>query len=98
MLAPTSREDLLVGAVEGQAEDVGQMLTLQLHRFGASMNGFFHVPEENTAVVSSCRPGWIIHKFIEKKNNLKFTPPNVVMIGCLSVWLRLFLLMFLWFF
>lgn len=77
MLAPTSREDLLVGAVEGQAEDVGQMLTLQLHRFGASMNGFFHVPEENTAVVSSCRPGWIIHKFIKKKkNNLKFTPPN----------------------
>lgn len=53
-LALTSGEDLLVGAVEGQAEDVGQVFPFQLHRLGASVDGFFHVPQKHPAVVSTC--------------------------------------------
>lgn len=42
--ALTPREDLPVGAVEGQAEDVGQVFSLQLHRLGPGVDGFLHVP------------------------------------------------------
>lgn len=51
----TTREDLRVAAVKGQAEDVGAVLSLQLHRLGASVEGFFHVPQEHAAIVSPCR-------------------------------------------
>lgn len=43
--ALTTREDLLVGAVEGQAEDVGQVLALQFHRLGPTVDGLLHVPQ-----------------------------------------------------
>lgn len=51
--ALTTREDLFVGAVKGQTEDVGQVLSLQFHRLGPSVDGFLHVPQEHPAVVSS---------------------------------------------
>lgn len=52
-LALTTGEDLFVGTVKGQAEDVGQVLSLQLHRLGPSVDGLLHVPQEHPAVVSS---------------------------------------------
>lgn len=50
----TPGEDLRVAAVKGQAEDVGAVFSLQLHRLGASVDGFFHVPQEHAAIVSPC--------------------------------------------
>lgn len=53
-VALTAREDPFVGAIKGQAEDVGQVLSLQLHRFGPSMDGFLHVPQKHPAVIAPC--------------------------------------------
>lgn len=52
-VALTTGEDLPVGAVEGQAEDVGQVLSLQLHWLGPTVEGLLHVPQQNPAVVST---------------------------------------------
>lgn len=52
-LALTTREDLFVGTVKGQAEDVGQVLALQFHRLGPGVDGFLHVPQQHPAVISS---------------------------------------------
>lgn len=52
-VALTTGEDLPVGAVEGQAEDVGQVLSLQLHRLGPTVDGLLHVPQQDPAVVST---------------------------------------------
>lgn len=59
----TTGEDLLVGAVEGQAEDVGQVFSFQLHRLGPSMDGLFHVPQEHPAVVSTCRQETVLESY-----------------------------------
>lgn len=56
----TTREDFFVGAVKGQAEDVGEVLPLQLHRLGAAVDGFLHVPQKHPAVISSYREKWTI--------------------------------------
>lgn len=53
-LSLTTREDLFVGAVEGQAEDVGQVLSLQFHGLGPRVDGLLHVPQEHPAVISAC--------------------------------------------
>ena len=49
----TSREHLGVGAVEGQAEDVGQVLPFQFDGLGAPVDGFLHVPQQHAPVVSA---------------------------------------------
>lgn len=67
--ALTTREDLFVGAVKGQTEDVGQVLSLQFHRLGPSVDGFLHVPQEHPAVVSS----WGGH---DKKTSLQKVSPR----------------------
>lgn len=54
-VALTTGEDLFVGAVKGQTEDVGQVLALEFQRLGSSVDGLFHVPQENPPVVSSWR-------------------------------------------
>lgn len=54
-LALTTREDFFIGAVEGQAENVGQVLPLQFHWLGPSVNGFLHVPQQHPPIISSCR-------------------------------------------